>query len=334
VAIGAVLCALAPTSAAAGPYTLAIGRLATGMGGGAAVLAAFVVVFASVPAGSRPVVSAGVWGAVGGVVLLSALAAPSLARATGGEWRIVFWMTATIAICLAVSIPGGGVTTGQRGQMLTAERGFSARDMLTLRWVFLLLAYFWFGAGYIGFATFLGSRLLDGHGSFGLLSATWSVFGIAIMTGATLTIFVLRAARLARYALAAATAAGLLGAMVTVSGSSWATLAGTFLVGLSVASTPAIITTYVRQRCSAEEYARALGFASAIVGFGQLMGPALTGMLADRIGTQAVPLVAMVLYACAAGCGLLDSRFGTRPAGGFPVSSRPELGRFEATCAS
>jgi len=56
------------------------------------------------------------------------------------------------------------------------------------------------------------------------------------------------------------------------------------------------------------------GYLTAVAGLGQWVGPALTGVLADRLGTQAVPVVTLALYAGATVCALLDSRFGTRPA--------------------
>jgi predicted MFS family arabinose efflux permease len=247
------------------------------------------------------------WGGVGAVVVLSAFAAPYLARATAGEWRIVFWMTAALAAGLAGTMPRvrGPVQASGPG---ARERGFGVRELLSARWVFLNMGYLCFGIAYIGFATFLGSRLPAARSSSDMLVATWGGFGVAMMAGAVAAVFVLRSAWLARYAMAASTAAGMLGAIVSTGGSAVATVAGAILVGLNVASTPTVITAYTRQRSSARTYAAAFSAASAAVGLGQLIGPALTGFLADHVGTRAVPLLAAAFYGFASVAGLLDGR--------------------------
>ena len=61
-----------------------------------------------------------------------------------------------------------------------------------------------------------------------------------------------------------------------------AALAGALLVGLGTGSTPTIVTTYARERCSAEDYALAFSVATAALGIGQLLGPLAAGALADR----------------------------------------------------
>ncbi|MFL5336398.1 MAG: YbfB/YjiJ family MFS transporter [Geminicoccaceae bacterium] len=308
VAAGAVLCAVVPAGMAGGPYLLGFGRLVTGMAGGAGVVAAFVIVLAAVPAGASATVSAVVWGASGAVVLLSAAAASPLARGLDGEWRIVFWLTAAVAVWVAANTPS---MAGQAAPV-AAARQHSPADAAppAVRWYFLLAAGFCFGAGYIGFATFLGSRVLDAHAGSGLLGLTWAVFGLAMIAGATLTVSVMRTKALAPYAFAGANGAGLLGAMVAASGSWHAALVGVLLVGSTVAAGPAILTSYTRQRCSAQAYARRFGYVSGAVCLGQLVGPVLTGVLTDHMGTQAVPLVAMALYAAATVFALLDRSFG------------------------
>ncbi|MEJ2376185.1 MAG: YbfB/YjiJ family MFS transporter [Pseudolabrys sp.] len=74
---------------------------------------------------------------------------------------------------------------------------------------------------------------------------------------------------------------------------------GAVLVGLGLAATPTIVTSQVRNRCSAEDYPRAFSFASAAPGIGQVIGPVAAGALADRFGTAAVPLFAASAYGLA-----------------------------------
>ena len=310
VALGAALCAVTPAADPSGPWLLGLGRLTTGLGGGVAVVSVFTLVIGTVPAASRASVSAVLWGGVGGVVLLSAFAAPYLAHATTGEWRIVFWITAAVACGVAGTTPGGtGLAEPERRTSACGCR-FGLRELLSTRWLFLNGTYFCFGLAYIGYATFVGSRLLETHRSSAMLVATWSVLGAAIIAGAAATALVLGAARPARYAVVGSTACGMVGAIVTFGDSAVGTIAGAALVGLSLASTPTVLNAHTQQRSSAQHYAAAFGTAFAALGLGQLIGPALTGHVADRIGTGAMPLVAGVLYACAALFGLLDSQLG------------------------
>ena len=73
-------------------------------------------------------------------------------------------------------------------------------------------------------------------------------------------------------------------------------MAGALLVGLGLAATPTIITTYARDRCTALEYASVFSYVTAALGIGQLIGPVAGGALADRFGTVAIPLFAGSAY--------------------------------------
>lgn len=65
VVIGALVCAVAPSMPVFGVAVLGIGRVATGLGAGAAILSVLVIAFAAVSAVRRPVVSALVWSGMG-----------------------------------------------------------------------------------------------------------------------------------------------------------------------------------------------------------------------------------------------------------------------------
>ncbi len=163
-----------------------------------------------------------------------------------------------------------------------------------------------FGAGYIAWSTFAGARLAAIGAPLGAVSAMWIAFGAAMIAGSALSFAVLRIDRRRRFALVAALLAGALGALVSWSDAAGAALAGALLVGLGTASTPTIVTTYARERCSAEDYALAFSVATAALGIGQLLGPLAAGALADRFGVAAVALFAVAVYALGAVLSLLD----------------------------
>jgi DHA1 family solute carrier family 18 vesicular amine transporter 1/2 len=102
------------------------------------------------------------------------------------------------------------------------------------------------------------------------------------------------------------------GAMLSAMGSGGASLAGALLVGLGAGATPTIVSALARERCRAEDYARAFSFATAALGVGQLIGPLAGGLSADMFGTVAVPLLAAAVYAVGALLAVVDGRVASR----------------------
>jgi predicted MFS family arabinose efflux permease len=156
-----------------------------------------------------------------------------------------------------------------------------------------------FGAGYIAFATFAGTRLAAAQASTPTVITTWTLFGFATIAGAAFTVLILGSVFLQVFALILALSAGAIGALIASAAAAPAVLVGAVLVGLGLAATPTIVTSPVRNRCSAEDYPRTFSFASAALGIGQVIGPVAAGALADRFGTAAVPLFAASAYGLA-----------------------------------
>lgn len=304
VALAALLCAMAPGGTSAGPALLALGRLGTGLGAGAGIVAILVIVFAAVPAASRSLASALVWSGMGFAVVLSGLAAGPLVEGAYG-WRAAFAVSAAIAALLALVFPPRGMGAAV-DEPATAAASHGLRQFLRARWLFLVGAYFMFGAGYIAWSTFAGARLAAVGAPLAEVSAMWIAFGLAMIAGSAVTFALLRIDRRRTFALVAALLAGALGALASWSDAAGAALAGALLVGLGTAATPTIVTTYARERCSAEDYALAFSVATAALGIGQLLGPLAAGALADRFGVAAVALFAVAVYALGAVLSLLD----------------------------
>jgi predicted MFS family arabinose efflux permease len=302
VALSALICALAPNSAPVGLALLALGRLGTGLGAGAGIVAILVIVLAAVPAASRSLASALVWSGMGFAVVLSGLAAGPLVEGAHG-WRAAFAVSAVLAALLALVFPPRGLRPAA-AEPAAARSGLN--QFLRARWSFLIGAYFMFGAGYIAWSTFAGARLAAIGAPLGAVSAMWIAFGAAMIAGSALSFAVLRIDRRRRFALVAALLAGALGALASWSDAAGAALAGALLVGLGTAATPTIVTTYARERCSAEDYALAFSVATAALGIGQLLGPLAAGALADRLGVAAVALFAVAVYAVGAVLSVLD----------------------------
>jgi predicted MFS family arabinose efflux permease len=304
VAVGATVCALAPAVSPAGPVLLAAGRLATGLGAGAAIVAILVIAFAAVPIALRPMASALVWSGMGFAVVLSGIAAGSLLD-TGFGWRAAFLIAAALAALLAFVFPPRGSTS--KASLGPARLRSGSRELLRIRWIFLVAAYLMFGAGYIAYSTFAGTRLAASGAPLAAVSGMWIAFGAAMIAGSALSFAVLRFEGRRKLALIAALLFGAVGAGISWSDTAGAALAGALLVGVGVSSTPTIVSAYAAERCSAAEYPQAFSLATAAMGIGQLLGPLAAGALADRLGVDAAALFALAVYGLGAALAVLDS---------------------------
>lgn len=302
VAAGALGCALAPTDAPWGLALIGAGRLATGLGAGAAMLVVMVVVLGAVAETARGAVSVVLWSGIVLAVIGCGLAVPWLLEP--GRWRAQFGIAAVLAVILLLTTPRGVAAPAGTG----GGAPFTLAAVATPRWAWLVLAYFCFGLGYITYATFAGARLAATAAPAAVMATTWTVLGLAMLAGSLLTLRVLADPRLRPFALPGALGIAALGALIAGLESAEAALAAAILVGLGMVATPALMTAAARGRSSAADYASAFSIATAALGIGQLAGPVLAGLLADRFGTVAAPLFAAAAYALATAAATVDRR--------------------------
>jgi MFS family permease len=310
VAVGAVICALTPETPGAGPLVLGIGRLTTGLGAGGGIMAAIVLSFAAVAADRRPLVGGVVWAGMGFATILSGLAAPLL-LASAAAWRAAFAIAAVLALLIAIFFPPRGAAADAPPPEPSAGASFGPAQLLTSRWLFLLASYFMFAFAYIAWSTFAGTRLASTNAPMLVVQLTWIVFGTTTIIGALLTIPMLHSDALRHHALWLSFILAAPGALLSafdlgVAGA----LFGALLVGLGAGGTPTIVSSYARDRCSAEDYARAFSYAAA--GVGQLIGPLVAGRFADMFGTIAVPVLAAGAYGLGALMAMIDGRVAAR----------------------
>ena len=301
---GALLCALAPAQAGSGVLLLGIGRLATGLGAGVAVIAIMVSVMAGVADASRAAASVLMWTGMAAAILACGLGAPWLLQP--GAWRWAFGAAAAVALVLALGLPVQGGVPSPIG---TADGpGFTLAAVASPRWAWLVATYACFGLGYIAYATFAGTRLAALAAPVGLVALTWATLGGATLCGSAATLWLLGRTALRPLALPVAMGLAAAGCAVAALPSAGAALAGAVGVGLGLAATPALVTAAARARSSAADYARAFSIATAAMGLGQLAGPVLAGALADHFGSAAAPLFAAAAYALGALLAGIDRR--------------------------
>lgn len=329
VALAALVCALAPAAPVTGPVVLGLGRLATGLGAGAGIVAILVIVLGAVAPERRLHASAAVWAGMGLAIVASGLAVPLLLGPAIG-WRSAFAVSAGLALAVAIYFPPRqAAVTVAAPEANTDASAFSSRRVLAADWLFLLGTYLLFGFAYVAYATFAGAQLAAMNASRQAVVLTWIGFGLASMLGAALGVAAIGSERLKQYALVGALASAALGSLAAAANTAGAAMAGALLVGLGLAATPSIVTAYAHERCSATQYPRAFSYATAALGIGQLVGPVAGGALADRFGTIAIPVLAAFAYGLAALLAGVDALVARRVKGAQAVtdSAAPAVDR-------
>ena len=302
VAAGALLCALAPTSPVLGVGLLALGRLATGLCAGPAVIAIMVSVMAGVAEPSRAAASVLMWSGMAVAILGCGLGAPWLLQP--GAWRWAFAAAAVVAAAMAAGFPVVASLPGSQA----GGPGFTLASVASPRWAWLVATYACFGLGYIAYATFAGTRMAASATPVAVVALTWSTLGLATLCGSAATLWLLGRPLLRPHALPLAMALAAAGCAVAALAGSAAALAGAALVGLGMAAIPALVTAAARARSSAADYARAFSMATAAMGLGQLVGPVLAGALADRFGSVAAPLFGAAAFGLGTVLASIDRR--------------------------
>ncbi len=292
VALGALLNGLAQEV-----FVLAAGRLLMGLGAGVGLVAVFVIAFSRTPTASRGAASAAMWSGIGLALIGTAASFPFTLEA-GGAWRWVFIIAAVIGAGVAFGLRPGQTAAAPEANGQSSLAGHQqTRVKSWWQWLPLFGGYGAFGLGYIAYTTFVSVRLANLHLSVAAITASWMVMGLATLAGCGLTAKLLGNVRLKHIAFTLSFVAAAIGCLlVSGEGALLASAAGVF-VGLGLASTPAILTAYVRERTSDADYARLFSIGTAFIGTGQLAGPAIAGVLTDRFGSLAVIYLAFAAYA-------------------------------------
>ena len=226
--------------------------------GGAALLLA---------SGGRGLATGVYFGGVGLGILLSPLIVP-LAGDWGEAWVLLG------ALSLALTLVSLLVL-----RRLTEPAPRTVGAAGSLRPIKLLLvSYGLYGAGYIGYMTFVTTGLGTPIGPF------WAVLGFgAVLTGLAWGAWVERVGG----------ARGLVHILVVLAASSlyplvvYAPLLSAFAFGISFLGVITAITQVIRHRLPPGAWARALAFSTATFGFGQALGPTLSGLAGDVAGGAA-----------------------------------------------
>lgn len=248
------------------------------------------------------------YGGIGLGIVLSGLIVPQLDRI--GGWSVAWLGIGGVALLCALA----GTTLGRTSDYSPSIVAESPEQTVGLRPILLLAsAYFLEGLGYIVTATFLVAIIAATPGLATFAPYTWVAVGLAAVPSTVLWPYLAR--RIGnRRALLAAYAVQVAGILVSRQATSIfevtfaaVTFGGTFLgiVALTMAE---------GNRRMGKGGRRGAAFLTAAFSVGQMLGPVIAGVLADRQDGFALPL--LLAAACVAlGCLFIvaDRRYPPRP---------------------
>jgi predicted MFS family arabinose efflux permease len=247
---------------------------------------------------SRSVLPLGVYFGGGGVgIALSGVALPPLLAAAGpvDGWR---WGWVLLGAMTLLAVLGAGPAAARTPEPEPATRG-SGSPMRRL--AVLLAAYTVFGAGYIGYMTFIVAYLQAGGAEPGQVSAFWTVLGLAAVAGGFIwgpMLGRLRGGRGPAVLMAVVTVGALLPLLTHATSVAFVSA---LLFGAAFLAVVTAVTTVARTALAPDQWTAAIATLTTGFALGQCAGPALAGLLADRAdGVRAGLLLSVTILAVGA----------------------------------
>ncbi|HET7835898.1 MAG TPA: YbfB/YjiJ family MFS transporter [Variovorax sp.] len=241
------------------------------------------------------------YGGTGFGITLSALLVPTVLQAAAEAphgWAWAWWalalasVAATAVLAFAVrALPGEGAVVAAPTPAPAAGR--PAWPIRRFGWA--LAGYALFGAGYIGYMTFVIALLREQGASPGDITLFYALLGVACVASARLWAGLLDRFRgggpqaLLNALLGVAT-------LLPVLSPAWpVTLASGLMFGAVFLSVVASTTALVRHNLPAAQWAAGISAFTIVFALGQIVGPTVTGWISDGRGGLAGGLVASAL---------------------------------------
>lgn len=297
---GLITAALAPNV-----WLVGIAMFCSGFGGALIWIPAPVVAAAALPAEKRSIAIGLLGSGMGfGVVFASQLT--SYVRSSGGDesWRTVYVVLAIVAACvLAATFLLIGHDQEKPRNTGGGFGGFSSLKRMS-GWLPLTAAYTSFGFMYLLILAFLSAKLEDDNGwTSSRASLAFTLVGIAMMFGGPL--FITIASRIgSRLGLAIAFSGWVAVVLAVLPGWQIVTLPGSIAIGLLFAGIPSMITLYVVENTTVDDYGPSFAAATLSFGVAQMISPQVGGVLADVTGSFTI---VFLLSAALAATGLVSA---------------------------
>jgi predicted MFS family arabinose efflux permease len=294
--VSLLVCALTAnfTVLSAARLAAGIGAAVTFVGGGTLS----VIIAQSQPARSSLLLGLFYTGPATGI-LVSGLISPFLLQHFGpGSWWIVWAALAGISAVFTAILAVNRIDAPPSGAQTTAEA-----VPLAPIWIYLA-GYFFFGAGYIAYMTFMIAFVRDAGGGALAQSAFWCLLGGSAFASAWIWRS-LMARAFNGMSTAILIAITMVGAALPLLSSSPLMLAISAIVfGAPFFGVVTSTTAFVRLNYPAAAWPKAIAVLTVAFGLGQTLGPIATGAITDAMGslTYALNLSALMLAVGAAAC--------------------------------
>lgn len=238
-------------------------------------------------------------------ILLSALTVPPLGLALGPQGWPWLWLTlAGLAVPLALASAFGIRHAARSAPPPAPTYGRKAPGLATM--APLLAGYLLFGAGYIGYMTFMFTWIRQSGAGVGGLVLFWSVLGLCTVLSPFLWAGMIGRSRGGR-AVGVLIAVTLIGAALPlVSAATPVVLLSAVAFGGAFFAVVTAVAHFIRRNLPPERRASAFGYATLAFGAGQTLGPLAVGWISDRAGAglaeglTAAALALVLAAACAA----------------------------------
>jgi predicted MFS family arabinose efflux permease len=148
----------------------------------------------------------------------------------------------------------------------------------------LMASYFLFGAGYIGYMTFIVAYLEDSHTSSLVVSSFWVVLGLAAIAGAFSWSPVIARLHSGRALSLILWIVGLGAVLPLVSTSPAVVIASAVLLGGTFLAVVAAVVAIAHRSLAEHHWPMAIATFTVAVAAGQCVGPVLSGVLSDGPG--------------------------------------------------
>jgi predicted MFS family arabinose efflux permease len=267
-------------------WLLLVARAVAGAGAGLMFIGGVAVVLA-LDASHRSDLPVGVYYAGPGIgIAVSGMIVPWLLGGLGWDWRAVWVALGVLGILAQVAVEPL-LRKVERAIRLQAPPPAPHPQLILNDYVRLwpaLLAYTLFGLGYIGYMTFVVAFLRAEQVAPIVVQGFWVLLGVcAALCGFTWRPVLRRLAP--HYALCCILAALCVGAALPVLVTElWSFALSAALFGSSFLAVVTAITVQVRRTLPRERWTMIMGNATALCALGQLLGPTLTGIIADTAG--------------------------------------------------
>jgi predicted MFS family arabinose efflux permease len=267
-------------------WLLLVARVVAGAGAGLMFIGGVAVVLA-LDASHRSDLPVGVYYAGPGIgIAISGMMVPWLLGGLGWDWRAV-WVALGVLGLLAQVAVEPLLRRVERSKRLQPPPAAPPARLVLGDYVRLwpaLLAYTLFGLGYIGYMTFVVAFLRAENVTPIVVQGFWVLLGLcAALCGFTWRPVLRWLAP--HHALCCILVALSVGAGLPVLVAElWSFALSALLFGSSFLAVVTAITVQVRRTLPVERWTTIMGNATALFALGQLLGPTLTGVIADTAG--------------------------------------------------